>query len=253
MSTFVLVPGAWHGGWWFQPLARRLREHGHEAYAVTLTGLGERGHLLTGSVNLDTHIEDVVALLRAEEIEDAVLVGHSYAGMVISGVAGRAPGRVAALMYVDAFVPSDGDSCWSLGNEVQRRLYIEGAAADGWSVAPPPFFDPRTTRHPLASFLQPVRLTAASGAAPAAVPDPAPRRDYVLLTKNPQNPFISFYERVRAEPGWHTHTLPTGHDVMAEAPGALLELVLDAAARPDGGEPGRGRSGLDRPGREPFQ
>ncbi|MEV0275619.1 alpha/beta hydrolase [Streptomyces sp. NPDC050610] len=232
MAVFVLVPGAWHGGWWFQPLARRLREHGHEAYAVTLTGLGERSHLLGGSVNLDTHIEDVVALLRNEEIDNAVLVGHSYAGMVISGAADRVPGRVAALMYVDAFVPGDGDSCWSLGDEVQRQWYIEGAAADGWSVAPPPFFGPRTTRHPLASFLQPVRL--------AAAPDEARRRDYVLLTQDPQNPFIRFYGRVRAQPGWHTHTLPTGHDVMAEAPEDLLEIVLGAAARPDGGRPGRG-------------
>ncbi len=242
MSTFVLVPGAWHGGWWFRPLARRLREHGHEAYAVTLTGLGERSHLLGGSVNLDTHIEDVVALLTAEEIENAVLVGHSYAGMVISGVADRVPGRVGALVYVDAFVPADGDSCWSLGNEVQRRWYIEGAGADGWSVPPPPFFDPRTTRHPLASFLQTLRLAAAS--------DQARRRDYVLLTGYEQNPFTHFYERVRHAPGWHTHTLPTGHDVMAEAPQALLETVLGAAARQGVEET---PAGGDRPGPEPAR
>src|SRR5215203_1442441 len=108
MATFVLVPGAWHGGWWFDPLARRLRRHGHEAYPLTLTGVGDRNYLLTDSVNLD-NIQDLANVLEAERIEDAVLVGHSYGGMVITGVADRVPERVDALVYVDAFVPRDGD------------------------------------------------------------------------------------------------------------------------------------------------
>ena len=94
MDTFV--PGAWHGGWWFEPLARRLRRHGHEAYPLTLTKIGDRNHLLTASVNLDTHIQDVANVLEAERIEDAVLVGHNYGGMVITGVADFAPERVDA-------------------------------------------------------------------------------------------------------------------------------------------------------------
>ena len=91
ISTFVLVPGGWHGGWYFQSLAEALRAHGHLAFAPTLTGVGERQHLLRADVNLDTHIEDVVQLLRMEKLSDVILLGHSYAGMVLSGVIDREP------------------------------------------------------------------------------------------------------------------------------------------------------------------
>lgn len=124
MTTFVLIPGAWHGAWTFEPLARRLRAHGHHAYPLTLTGVGDRKHLLTATVNLDTHIDDVVNLLEDEEITDAVLVGHSYGGMVITGAADRAPERVAGLVYVDAVVPEHGDSCWSLVTDQERAWYL---------------------------------------------------------------------------------------------------------------------------------
>jgi pimeloyl-ACP methyl ester carboxylesterase len=106
MATFVLVPGAWHGGWWFEPLARLLGRLGHEAYPLTFTGIGDRNPLLTASVNLD-NIQDLANVLEAGRIEDAVLVGHSYGGMVISGVADRVPERV------DAFVPRNGDAAWT--------------------------------------------------------------------------------------------------------------------------------------------
>ena len=113
MTTFVLVPGGWHGGWYYSALAGRLREAGHQALPVTLTGIGERAHLSAPAVNLDTHVEDVLAVLESEKVTDAVLVGHSYAGMVITGVADRAaPGSVRRLVYCDAYVPQDGQSCW---------------------------------------------------------------------------------------------------------------------------------------------
>src|SRR5437763_659743 len=158
MATFVLVPGACHGGWWFEPLAEQLRRHGHRAHALTLTGLGERSHLLHAGVNLETHIQDVLNMLAAEQVEDAVLVGHSYAGMVLSGVADRAPERVDSLVYVDAFVPADGDSCWTLTTDEQREWYLD-VGETGYAVPPLPFFDPRATAHPLAALLQRVRLT----------------------------------------------------------------------------------------------
>ena len=91
MSTFVLIPGGWHGGWYFQPLAAALRARGHHAFAVTLTGLGERHHLLDSIVNLDVHIDDVVQLLEMERLSEVVLLGHSYGGMVLSGVIDRLP------------------------------------------------------------------------------------------------------------------------------------------------------------------
>ncbi|MFF5125730.1 alpha/beta fold hydrolase [Streptomyces syringium] len=116
-----------HGGWCFDPVAERLRQHGHRVHALTLSGISERADLLTSTVNLDTHIQDVVDVLVAERIEDAVLVGHSYGGMVVSGVADRVPERVDSLVYLDAVVPEDGDSCWSLVPSGCRRDRLRGS------------------------------------------------------------------------------------------------------------------------------
>ncbi|WP_028922399.1 alpha/beta fold hydrolase [Pseudonocardia acaciae] len=219
MATFVLVPGGWHGGWYFGPLADRLRERGHRAHPVTLTGIGERNHL--AGANLDTHVRDVLGLLDSERIEDAVLCGHSYAGMVISGVADRAPGRVRALVYSDAYVPEDGQSCWELTTDGFRQLFLEGARADGHTIAAPPGLDPRTTSHPLASMTQVARLTGAWRT--------VARKHYVYLSGWPGSPFPEVYRRLRADPGWSTHELPVSHNVMRDAPDALLDILLRAA------------------------
>lgn len=218
MATFVLVPGGWHGGWQYRPIAKALRQAGHDAYPVTLTGLGDRAHLRATDVNLDTHIQDVVALLEAEHITDAVLVGHSYAGMVITGVADRCPERIARLVYSDAYVPADGDSCWDLTTPAFRQLFIEGATADGLRVEPPPGLDPRATAHPLPSFLQRLRLSGA--------PSRVRRRDYIYLSGWQGSPFAEVYQRLSEDPAWHTHCLPTGHNVVAEAPDKLLEILF---------------------------
>src|SRR5215471_16892964 len=110
MATFVLVHGAWVGSVVWRQLAPRLRKAGHEVYAPTLTGIGERKHLLSRETNLDTHIQDVIGVIDEEDLSDIVLVGHSYGGMVISGVADRVPVKVASLVYLDAFVPENGQS-----------------------------------------------------------------------------------------------------------------------------------------------
>lgn len=221
MTTFVLVPGAWHGAWTFEPLARRLRAHGHQAFPLTLTGVGDRKHLISSSVNLDTHIEDVVNLLADQQVTDAVLVGHSYGGMVITGAADRAAGRVAGLVYVDAMVPEDGDSCWSLVTERERGWYLNGTAETGYASAPLPFFDPRATPHPLASLLQAVRLEGGL--------DRFRGRDYVYATGwDGESPFTGLYERLSADPAWRTHALASGHNVMGDAPDELLKVLLAA-------------------------
>lgn len=124
MATFVLIPGALHGGWWYRPLTEGLRAAGHEVYPVTLTGVSERGHLNTLAVDLETHIQDVLGLLEAEQVTDAVLVSHSYGGMVASGVADRAPERIAGLVYADAFVPRDGESAYDIVNDVWKQRYL---------------------------------------------------------------------------------------------------------------------------------
>ncbi|WP_405164355.1 alpha/beta hydrolase [Nocardia sp. NBC_01499] len=217
MSTFILVPGGWHGGWYFQPIAETLRRLGYSAFSVTLTGLGDRAHLRTAATNLDTHIQDVVSLLEAEKIHDAVLIGHSYAGMVITGAAARLPGRVRRLVYSDAYVPVDGDSCFDLTTPAFRELFIQGAKGDGHSVAPPLGLDARTTPHPLASFLQKIRLDSTPQ---------IPRKDYIYLDGWSGTPFAEVYQRLRDDSDWHVHTLPTGHNVAAEAPEALVEILL---------------------------
>ncbi|MEV7726540.1 alpha/beta hydrolase [Streptomyces sp. NPDC087917] len=220
MTTYVLVPGAWHGAWTFEPLARALRAHGHEAFPLTLTGVGERKHLLGASVNLDTHIDDVVGLLTDHQITDAVLVAHSYGGMVVTGAADRVPERVAGLVYVDATVPADGDSCWSLVGEQERGWYLSGAGETGYSSAPLPFFDPRATPHPLASLLQAVRLKDGL--------DRFGSRDFVYATGwDGPSPFAAQYERLTADPSWRTHAVDSGHNVMRDAPEELLEILLN--------------------------
>ncbi|MFD0266468.1 alpha/beta fold hydrolase [Streptomyces sp. NPDC127106] len=220
MTTYVLVPGAWHGAWTFEPLARELRRAGHEAYPLTLTGLGSRKHLLTASVNLDTHIDDVVNLLADENVTDAVLVGHSYGGMVVTGAADRMPDRVKGLVYVDAMVPEDGQSTWSLVSENERAWYLGGTGENGYTSAPLPFFDPRTTPHPLASLLQAIRLEGDPGRFAA--------KSYVYATQWPTpSPFTDLYERLSRLPEWRTHAVDSGHNVMRDAPEELLKVLLE--------------------------
>ncbi|MEV5746719.1 alpha/beta hydrolase [Actinoallomurus sp. NPDC052308] len=220
MATFVLVPGGWHGGWQYSALADRLRAVGHRALPVTLTGLGDRAHLASPAVNLDTHVDDVLAVLAAEKVTDAVLVGHSYGGMVITGVADRVePGSVRRLVYSDAYVPEDGQSCWELTSEAFRRLFLDGAAADGFSVQPPPGVDPRATAHPLASFLQRLRLRG-NGLGEIKA------RDYVYLNGWDGSPFTEVHARLAEDPAWRVHTLPSSHNVLRDAPDAFLEILL---------------------------
>jgi pimeloyl-ACP methyl ester carboxylesterase len=221
MTNFVLIPGMCHGGWCFEELTRELRAEGHTVHPLTLTGISERSHLLPGAVNLDTHIQDVTSVLDAENISDAVLVGHSYGGMVITGAADRTPGRVTALVYLDAMVPGHGDSCWTLVTDQERRWYTD-VVDTGHAVRPLPFFDPRATAHPLASLLQPLRLTG----------DLAHirRRIYVYAAGwDGESPFTPVYERLRNEPAWTTHALAGGHNLMRDEPQALAKILLEIA------------------------
>jgi pimeloyl-ACP methyl ester carboxylesterase len=221
MATYVLVPGACHGGWWYEPLAAELRREGHAAHPVTLAGLADPRDIQARPINLDTHIEEVVRLLVDEDLREVVLCGHSYAGMVISGVADRVPDRIASLVYVDAFVPEDGDSVMSLTSGVWHDWYLGGSKADGFSVAPLPVLDPRATPHPLATLVQGIRLTGALNR--------VPRREYVYCADFENTPFTQFYERLQGDPSWHVRSLPIGHNVLKDAPDDFRKILLDAA------------------------
>src|SRR3954452_6420662 len=132
MSTFVLVHGAWHGGWCWDRVAPRLRAAGHEVHAPTLTGLSERSHLLSPLVGLDTHVEDVVRLIDTFALTDVVLVGHSYAGQVVTAVADRRPDAIARRVYLDAFVGDDGETARGLLPETVEHHWAESAAEQGF-------------------------------------------------------------------------------------------------------------------------
>ncbi|WP_432849547.1 alpha/beta fold hydrolase [Amycolatopsis sp. CA-161197] len=224
MATFVLVPGAWHGSWTFESVVPLLERAGHTVHALTLTGLRPDDDAATvASANLDTHAEDVVSLLDRARITDATLVGHSYGGMVISAAADRAGGRVSRLVHLDAYVPRDGESCWSLTTEGYRQAFVAGAADTGHAVRPPfraPHGgDPRRRPHPLASLVQAIRLTGAV--------DRVPRRDFVYCSGwEDRTPFAGLRARLEADPGWHVHDLPIAHNAMREAPGAVAELLI---------------------------
>jgi pimeloyl-ACP methyl ester carboxylesterase len=216
-ATFVLVPGGWHGGWDYRPVTERLRARGHTVYELTLSGLGERSHLPPGTINLDTHIADVVRVFEQADLRDAVLVGHSYGGMVIAGAADRVRDRIARIVYLDAYVPDDGDSCFTLTSPAYQQLFLDGIRHDGWSVPPPAGPDPRVTPHPAAAFFQGVSLSGR--------PNDVARRDYVYLSGWPGTPFASVYERLRADPDWHVHEIPCGHNAMREAPDELVGIL----------------------------
>ncbi|MGW0327363.1 alpha/beta fold hydrolase [Nocardia sp. NPDC003183] len=224
MATFILVPGAWHGSWTFEAVTPLLEAAGHTVHALTLTGLRpDEDGVTVARANLDTHADDVVRLLETAQITDATLVGHSYGGMVISAAADRAAGRISRLVHLDAYVPRDGESCWSLTTEAYRQSFVEGAADTGYAVRPPfraPHGgEPRRRPHPLASLVQSIRLTGAV--------DRVPRRDFIYCSGwEDDTPFAGLRARLRAAPGWHVHDIPSGHNAMREAPGAVADLLL---------------------------
>ncbi len=229
----MLVHGAWHGGWCWRRVADRLSAAGQRVFCPTLTGLGERAHLLTAEVNLDTHIRDVLGVLEAEELENAVLVGHSYAGLVISGVAARVPQRLGQLVYLDALLVEDGGS-WAEAfppavSEARRRSVVQ---TDGVRTLPPPdpviygFRDPadeawlrrRLTPHPFAPFEQKVRWHGALGNGLPKV--------YVDCTSPVLDALAPMKARYRGRGDWEFIELQTGHDLMVSAPEETAQILL---------------------------
>ncbi|MFI1003260.1 alpha/beta fold hydrolase [Streptomyces galbus] len=219
MATFVLVPGGWHGAWSFEQVVPLLERAGHTVHALTLTGLRPGDdEAVVAAANLDTHADDVLRLLDEARLTGVTLVGHSYGGMVISAAADRTAGRVARLVYLDAYVPRDGDSCWSSTTEAYRQVFLSGAAGTGYSVLPPAGGDPRRRPHPLASFVQSVRLTGAL--------DEVPRREFVHCSGwEDRSPFTELRSRLRADPRWRVSEVPTGHNAMREDPDAVAALL----------------------------
>lgn len=237
-SAYVLVHGAWHGAWCWSRVLPQLRSAGHVAHAVTLTGLGERAHLLSPAVDIDIHIQDIIGLIDAEELRDVVLVGHSYAGNLITCVADRlqqrSPGLLTALVHVDASVPSPGDS-WSTPHTpetVQKRI-AEAQASGGLSFPPPDasvfglvgadrdWVNRRQTPQPFRLYQQALHFDADRV---AALP-----RAFIDCTNPPLGTIAAARQKVRREPGWTVVEMDTGHDPMVSAPEALAAHFLRLA------------------------
>ena len=234
---FVLVHGAWHGGWCWKRVSTLLRESGHEVFTPTLTGLGERRHLMNAEIGLETHINDVLGVLEYEDLHPVILVGHSYAGMVIAGVAEKAAERIAHLVYLDAFVPADGKSLADYQPPEILQLFQESTLKEGEGfklpcVIPAEAFGvtaendlawvrPRLDPHPLKTKLDAVRLTN-----PKAAQIP---RTYIYCNDPAVGPFGQFAERIRHDASWQYAELQTGHDAMITAPENVAELLLRCA------------------------
>jgi pimeloyl-ACP methyl ester carboxylesterase len=230
---FVLIHGAWHGGWKWRHVAPLLRKAGHEVYAPSLTGLGDRKHLANRQVDLATHVEDVVQLLEMHDLRRVVLVGHSYGGMVITGVADRLAWRLSRLVYLDAFVPENGRSAIDYVVPERAAGMREQGERSGW-ITPPPmslwgltatqhldFVGPREVRHPYASMTQPVTLRNPSetGVLP---------KTFIYCSSPATGTFDQFAAKYRNDPAWRFHELKTGHDAMVLMPEELARILQAA-------------------------
>ncbi len=234
-TTFVLVHGAWHGGWCYKRVAAPLRARGHEVYTPTLTGLADRSHLLSAAVNLSTHITDIVNLLRWEELTDVVLCGHSYGGMVITGVVGLCPERIRSVVYLDAYLPEEGQSLIDTVPDEQLRGLLTAAARNG-GISIPPFsaerfgvsnprdrawVDAQCTPQPWGTILE--------GVSGRGALERIGKRTYIYAEGYTSSSFTATYERLKVDPSWIVRTAPCGHDVMVDMPDLLVDLLLEAA------------------------
>ncbi len=232
MKTFVLVHGAWHGGWGWARVAGRLRSRGHTVFTPTLTGLGERSHLLHSGINATTHITDILNLIEFEELSDIVLIGHSYGGCVISGVAEKVPGAIRSIVFLDAFLPDDGDATLDLVQPAVQKV-IRAAIARGDSTVPVrnaaafnvnekdrAWVDSLAGPHPIGTFTEKLKLIGAR--------DRIAKKAYIRASGYPNVSFEKAHARAEAE-GWRTYEVPCGHDVMIDEPDRLTEILLEVA------------------------
>ena len=237
--AIVLVHGAWHGGWCWRRVVPRLQPAGLDAYAVTLTGVGERAHLMSANISLKTHVQDVLGLILTNELTRVVLVGHSYGGIVITGVVDQLqqshPGLLTALVYVDAVTPHPGESWSSQHTPETIAQRLAAAQFSGGISFPPPdasvfglsgadrdWVNRRQTPQPLKVYQDALQFDATRV---SRLP-----RTFIDCT-TPALPTIAVMrQRVRQEPGWQVLELATGHDPMVSAPGPLSDMLIAVAS-----------------------
>jgi pimeloyl-ACP methyl ester carboxylesterase len=230
--TFVLVHGAWHGGWCWRRVADLLAKAGHKAFTPTLTGLGERAHLINAEVNLSTHITDVVNVLKWEGLRNVVLCGHSYGGLVISGVAEQMQDAIAAMVFVDALVPESGDALATIVSPATRERITAVVTNGEDTMAPIPaavfqvnendraWVEGLCVPQPIATFTEKIRLTGAR--------ERVPKKVYIRGKGYESPAFDTALAKVRSNPSWSVFELPCGHDIMVDMPEALAAILLES-------------------------
>ena len=230
MASIVLAHGAWSAAWAWKKMRPLIRLAGHELFSPTYTGLGHRAHLAHPGIDLAMHIEDVVSVLEFEDLEDVTLIGHSYGGMVATGVADWAGSRIARVVYLDAFAPRDGQSLFDLVGPKAEANMRAGATeeGEGWQIPinpmPPDtapedvaWAAPRRRPQPIKTFEQKLRLESKA---------PPPPRHYIYARKNgPGDVFRQFSERARSEAGWHHHDIDASHNPHITCPELLMALL----------------------------
>ena len=231
-KTFVLVHGAWHGGWCWRRVADLLERAGHKIYTPTMTGLGERSHLMAPGIGLATHITDIVNVLKWEGLSDVVLAGHSYGGMIITGVADEMHAAIKSLVFVDAFVPRDGESVFDLTGPAVHKVLNEALEKKSIAVPPRPaeafgvnmadraWVDGQCTPQPIATFTD--KLKVAGGR------DRVANKIYIRAPSYPSPGFDQAWARTKADPSWRAYAAPCGHDVMVDEPEWLAKILLEA-------------------------
>ncbi|MCH7345970.1 alpha/beta fold hydrolase [Pelomonas sp. CA6] len=231
----VLVHGAWQGAWCWRRVLPALWQAGHRVHTVTLTGVGERSHMAHAGITLHTHIEDVVRVIECGELQQVMLVGHSYSGMVITGVAQRLPQRLARLVYLDAVVPEPGESWSSRHSPETQRLrreliarfgHLPPSPATGMGLTPEDqaWVERQQTPHPGGVYDSPLDFDPQRL---ATLP-----RCFIDCNDPPLPTVAIARERVRRQPGWQVLEIATGHDAQISAPQALIEHLLALAAAP---------------------
>jgi alpha-beta hydrolase superfamily lysophospholipase len=231
--TFVLVHGTSHGGWVWRRVADMLQARGHKVYTPTLTGLADRSHLISAAINLDTHIADVVNLIKWEDLADVCLLGHSSGGVIVSGAIEHVLPQVSSIVFLDAFMPENGQKGLDW-NSSHARSAIEAAVKAGEVSRPPvksalynanendrAWLDAKATPQPIGTALQPMTLTGAR--------DCVARKTYIRATGYPHPIFDRNYARTKADPSWRTYEVPCGHVVQTDMPERLVEILEEVA------------------------
>lgn len=231
MATFVMVHGAFQGGWVWQPVASLLREQRHTVFTPTLSGAGERVHLLNQNTDLSTYVEDVANHIFFEDLHEVVLVGHSYAGMIITAVAGKLASRISHLVYLDAVVPEAGKSFLDIAGR-EFVLFFERHVT-GWQVRPWPLaafgIDTETAGRWFGAKLVQFPLKAFKSAFPPYGPNGVASRTYIRCTGN-NHPFLARMAEQSKSRGWDYREIASGHSPMVTAPDEVAALLDRIAA-----------------------